>query len=747
MIYSKSGKLVSADTQFRSARHVEPGCVKQPVQTIFIPTAFGQDKISRPASVLAVLVLLILVSAILLGLMPFTVSADSENVSPGELTGSWEGSFKLQNRDGAALTMLLSLDEAGRGQAFILTDGVNLSGAGLAVNLSGNVLSLTGNLTGESSQLLLTLETGPDGYTLSGMGSTGSTLFTASFLQTTQESLTEKLSEREETGKNLVYSGKWYEDDPITVIEDAGSPLGSDLSTQTAPVSDTERSAEPSIEPLVESSQELFGQLVPDSSAELVPAPEYGWVMVEVEGYELNWETVPQSSHNYAPGSYSASLFSDDSKNGMLSVQAEFVGIPEIIYPDQPVSLNLSFSITENTLEPMPARPIAGADFYENEIRFTDTDGRSSFSLPNQAGQTALEEVLTASIGVGEEEGQRVTLRTLFKLGGRMTTYFIYEWQWLGVEETETVDSDEIFDDDLFSMDTDIFADEEDSDDIFDEELFPQRSDISIGEDESEDVFEQTELLTDDDLLEEPRPGVIYENELLVEVLQGEWVSDPDADGYSYAILIQDDMYAFTVAAPKREEADLSNWHSNEYWDLAPWDWFTYSVEGNVIAVDDGSGYGFSRWVYTLDDDTIWLSFSDIDDPAWSDADYLQLYRVRSEDAFDFATYLEGKWISGMPFAEANYVYLSVDFLKDGTGTLSYAYNVSGDPDVTKRQLKGWQFEVFQNFNYVSNQDGFTITHTEGIDQYELIINSFASARFVNASAGEDILLFRAIPE
>lgn len=239
-------------------------------------------------------------------------------------------------------------------------------------------------------------------------------------------------------------------------------------------------------------------------------------------------------------------------------------------------------------------------------------------------------------------------------------------------------------------------------------------------------------------------PAVLYEDFVLLEFLQGEWASDVDLDGFSFVMLVHDDMLAISMAYPKREDASLSNWRNGEYWGVEPWDWYACSVDGNGITADSGDGFE-QYWVYALDTDTIRLSFAEVNGGDWADADYLQVKRVRDKSQFDLAAYLDGRWISSMPFDKETETYIGLSFPGDGTCMLSTVQNISGDADVSKRRMDGWDFEVYRTYDFASTRDGFTVTHEGVTETYKVTITGFASARFVHVGSDEDILYYRTL--
>lgn len=179
--------------------------------------------------------------------------------------------------------------------------------------------------------------------------------------------------------------------------------------------------------------------------------PAYAWVLVETldfenaEAFELaDAHDAYAVSHGYAPGSYSASNtyegpdYYKEGLKGTLAVQATFTGIPEVIYPDKPVSINLSFTATKNDVVKLLFGAAAGADFdgwdlkpgsaTGGRILFVNAEGEHHFTIQAQTGPQSYNETLTATLGSGHEGG-RIALRTHLYQGASMGTNYVYEWK------------------------------------------------------------------------------------------------------------------------------------------------------------------------------------------------------------------------------------------------------------------------------------------------------------------------------
>lgn len=176
----------------------------------------------------------------------------------------------------------------------------------------------------------------------------------------------------------------------------------------------------------------------------------YAWVLVETLDFENadKWATADahpsyKYSYGYSTGSYSASTTyegDDRDRSGTLGLKAVFTGMPEIIYPDKPVSLNFSFTTTTNNVIRLSFSGTASADFDQWDVGagavtrearcFANADGKDSFTIDVNGNPSSYNETLTAILGAGSE-GSRIALRTRFSLGVAMGTNYVYEWKQL----------------------------------------------------------------------------------------------------------------------------------------------------------------------------------------------------------------------------------------------------------------------------------------------------------------------------
>ncbi|MDY0267271.1 MAG: FecR family protein, partial [Methanimicrococcus sp.] len=189
------------------------------------------------------------------------------------------------------------------------------------------------------------------------------------------------------------------------------------------------------------------------STANTAPAEdEYAWVLVEILDFENaeGWETADSHesssySHSYSRGNYIASVtyegkdYDGRGLAGTLASQAVFSGMPDVIYPDKPVTLKLSFFKTKDDTVKIAFGSVAMADFDRWDTTgitsmnraFVNANGENAFRIissdPNRP--SSYNETLTASLGTGSE-GDRMALRTKFTLQGvPMSTHYVYEWK------------------------------------------------------------------------------------------------------------------------------------------------------------------------------------------------------------------------------------------------------------------------------------------------------------------------------
>ncbi len=178
---------------------------------------------------------------------------------------------------------------------------------------------------------------------------------------------------------------------------------------------------------------------------------DFAWVLTEILDFENaeNWVRANKHpsyeyNHSYSQGSYSVSrtFVGNDTYGqglaGTLGLKATLTGAPKIIYPDQPVSLNLSFTTTENSVVKLCFTGTVNVTFDQwdlepgfvtgRAISFANKDGISSFSISTSSDVVSYNETLTAQLGAGSE-GDRIALRTGFSMGVPMVTNYVYEWK------------------------------------------------------------------------------------------------------------------------------------------------------------------------------------------------------------------------------------------------------------------------------------------------------------------------------
>jgi hypothetical protein len=179
----------------------------------------------------------------------------------------------------------------------------------------------------------------------------------------------------------------------------------------------------------------------------------FAWVLVEVEDFEskdhwaLNNEHVSYAyEYSYSQGSYSAkSIYEGESDdyynppviNGeALAAQAIYSPAPEVIYADQPVTLTLALTVTEDSQSFFNFSASANASFDEpgieagygtgGAISFVNAEGEYYFQVSSD--NTTVNETLTAQLSAGMP-GKRMALRTSFYMGVPMCTNYVYEWK------------------------------------------------------------------------------------------------------------------------------------------------------------------------------------------------------------------------------------------------------------------------------------------------------------------------------
>lgn len=186
------------------------------------------------------------------------------------------------------------------------------------------------------------------------------------------------------------------------------------------------------------------------NAGETSTEPEYAWVLAEINDYENadKWATSDAHesyivTHGYSRGVYSASTTYEGADpygqglGGTLAVQAVFSGIPDIIYPNEPVSLKFTFAPSENSVVKLAFSSSAGASFDQwdvppggatgSAITFKNADGEDGFKITAQNSES-YDETITATLGSGNENS-RIALKLGFYMGVSMGTNYVYEWK------------------------------------------------------------------------------------------------------------------------------------------------------------------------------------------------------------------------------------------------------------------------------------------------------------------------------
>jgi hypothetical protein len=190
---------------------------------------------------------------------------------------------------------------------------------------------------------------------------------------------------------------------------------------------------------------------------------EYAWVLVEINDYENadKWAASDAHesyivTHSYSRGVYSASTTYegddpyDQGRSGTLAVRAVFSGMPDIIYPGEPVSLKLTFVPTEDSVVALSFSASASANFDQWDVKpggatgraiaFVNAEGEDHFTITGTRS-VSYDEILTAGLGSGYENS-RIALRLGFYMGVSMGTNYVYEWQQVGDTEVKPTEAE-----------------------------------------------------------------------------------------------------------------------------------------------------------------------------------------------------------------------------------------------------------------------------------------------------------------
>ncbi|MDD2592071.1 MAG: FecR domain-containing protein [Erysipelotrichaceae bacterium] len=189
---------------------------------------------------------------------------------------------------------------------------------------------------------------------------------------------------------------------------------------------------------------------------------EYAWVLIDAIDYrnEDKWKIADDHesyaySYSYNRGIYEASVtyegddIYDQGLTGTFGIKATFGNIPNVIYPNEAVVIDFSFSQTINSTKGLSFTGYATADFDQwdvgpggrtgGSIMFADSEGNTNFTT-STTDDNSYSGQLTASLGSGRE-GSRIALRVQMSIGTAMGTNFIYDWQKV---EDATANTDDI---------------------------------------------------------------------------------------------------------------------------------------------------------------------------------------------------------------------------------------------------------------------------------------------------------------
>jgi hypothetical protein len=147
----------------------------------------------------------------------------------------------------------------------------------------------------------------------------------------------------------------------------------------------------------------------------------------------------------------------------------------------------------------------------------------------------------------------------------------------------------------------------------------------------------------------------------LEELLPGQWAAMPGPEFYTYAYAFRSDgLFGSTFAYSEAEET-LDNWTKEDVWQIDPYIWNSWRIEGDLLVFQEISG-DVPMTVKVEHENKIILGYTH------STEEY-PLYRLADEPGL--SDYLVGTWIPDE--ADEEGVYAALSFMPDGQITLTGA--------------------------------------------------------------------------
>lgn len=198
----------------------------------------------------------------------------------------------------------------------------------------------------------------------------------------------------------------------------------------------------------------------------------YAWILVDIldnEGKEDYSNILYDCTSSYERDNYtsSATFTNSEGKSGILRTQAVYSGVPDIIYPDEPVEISLKMTTLENTITALRLHdPNANVPDTLCTVRFEDWETLGEVAPDNLPGiyttylfnemaqqyfeincrdsPTSYDEILSHTLGEGQK-GHKVAL--ILKYEGAyniMSTHYIYEWKKISPKTDTQIESKEV---------------------------------------------------------------------------------------------------------------------------------------------------------------------------------------------------------------------------------------------------------------------------------------------------------------
>lgn len=200
------------------------------------------------------------------------------------------------------------------------------------------------------------------------------------------------------------------------------------------------------------------------------------------------------------------------------------------------------------------------------------------------------------------------------------------------------------------------------------------------------------------------------EDAVLLELVQGMWVSEVDFEGCCIRLLIHDDVAAMAVANPKTEGAEPRAW-KDEDWDSDPWGWGDCFMEDGILFITDTEEQVPFK-IYPISDGSFSMEYNYSET---EEGDRVTFHSIQPPEEFNLSDFLAGEWVSDGTIKSDRTIHGLFRFGADGNGE---AGRVKKTEDATI-----YDYESVYDFAYSTNGMALTVFNkNEGTAVYDVTI-------------------------